>query len=257
MGEYHKQSNRYLGSGGLKIFRDESPARYKAAKDGLLEPFDSVAFAQGRGAHTLILEGDQVYADTYHIGGPRNKKGVPFGRDTQAFKDWCESEGHDPEFVMTLADHELNRNLRSGCMRNPDIAALLMEGVAEKVLRMPFHGVSCQIRPDWTSPTHGNCNLKTTRDLNWFGYDATKKFNYIAGESFYRSVMREAVPEMPEFPCCFIAVEKKVPYRAAIFEIDPYNLDQEKENNCEAIDSLIQCRETGIWPTNFEGLNVI
>lgn len=257
MADYHRQSNKNLSSGGLKIFRDESPARFKAAKDGKLGNFDSVAFAQGRAAHTLILEGFEVYMDTYTIGGPLNKKDEPYGRDTKAFIEWCEDEGLEAEFVLTKIDHELNINMLAGCQRNPDIVKILLEGEAEKVIRARYHGVDCQIRPDRVSPTHGLLNLKTCRDLKYFEKDARWKFNYIAGESFYRGVAHAALSDMPAMPCTYIAVEKREPFRAGIFVISGELLDEQEEKNCETIDRLIQCRETGVWPTLFEGHNHI
>lgn len=258
MASYQLQSSKFLSSHKLATFRDDSPELYKMEIDGKTEPFDTVAYAQGRGAHTLILEGREVYDDTYTIGGLINPKtGKPYGRSTVKFLEWCEEENLDPEFVLTPSDHELNLNLWAGCMKNPEVVKILSEGVAEKVLRAEFHGVECQIRPDWTGPTHGFTNLKTTADLRWFEYDAKRKFNYIAGESFYRSVAHAATPELLHIPCTYIAVEKKPPYRAAVFEIDPEYLDAKEEINCEAIDRLIQCRETNFWPTGFEGMNVI
>ena len=99
MAEYHAKSNQYLSSGKLKNFRDESPAYFKADLEGKIKPFDSVAFAQGRAAHTLILEGRNVYDNTYRIGGPVNPKtGKHYGRNTQKFADWCIEQNIDRDW---------------------------------------------------------------------------------------------------------------------------------------------------------------
>lgn len=257
MADYHRQSSKYLGSGKLEIFRDESPELFKKDLDGKLPKFDSVAYAQGRGAHTMILEGMDIYMETYTIGGPSNKQGEPYQRSSKAFIQWCEDEGLEAEFVLSKIDHDLNLNMLAGCQRNPDIVKILLEGEPEKVIRARYHGIDCQIRPDWIGPTHGITNLKTCRNLKYFKKDARWTFNYIASEAFYRGVAHAALSDMPEMPCTYIAVEKREPYRAGIFPISWELLDEEEEKNCEAIDRLIQCRETGVWPTLFEGHNHI
>ena len=65
MATYHSKSKDYLSSGKLKMFRDDSPALFKADLEGELPEFDSVAYAVGRAAHTLILEGEDAYKETY------------------------------------------------------------------------------------------------------------------------------------------------------------------------------------------------
>ena len=109
MSVYHSKTSEYLSSGKLKLFRDESPALYEADLNGDLPEFDTAAFAQGRSAHTLILEGEAEYADTYKVGGPINEKtGQPYGRTTKKFAEWCIEENVDPSFVLTVSDHLLN-----------------------------------------------------------------------------------------------------------------------------------------------------
>ena len=60
----------------------------------LVQDQDRPAYVVGRAAHVLILEGRDVYEQTYAFGGPINPKtGQPFGSRTKAFQDWADAQG--------------------------------------------------------------------------------------------------------------------------------------------------------------------
>lgn len=257
MEEYHSRSKENLSSHRFAGFRDQSPAYFKADQDGLIPEFDNAAFATGTACHTLILEGQDAYDDEYEIGGPINEKtDKPFGRETKKFRDYCIANEIKPEKILSFDDHDLCRAMKKSCDGNELVKDILSQGVAEKVIRANYNGIDCQIRMDWFRE-EGMYDLKTCQDLNWFAFDARKKYNYLANAAFYRSVFYAAFPNAPEIDYSFIAVEKKVPYRAAVFTVDPGYLDTFEAKNDAAMERLIECRKTNVWPSNFEGLNVI
>lgn len=258
MSEYHAKSKENLSSHKFSTFRDESPALFIAEERGEMEPFDTVAYANGRAAHTLILEGDEAYDSEYAVGGPTNPStGKPYKRDSKKFADWCLLEDKDPGMVLTLEDDEMCQAMKKSCDNNPDIVEILSKGVSERVIRAKYNDlIPCQIRPDWYR--HGAIyDLKTCNDLNWFIYDAVKKFKYISNAAFYRTVFLSAFPNAEEIDYYFIAVEKKVPYRSGVFLCDRSLLDSYEEKNDLEIEKLIECRKTNVWPSNFEGVKTI
>ena len=254
---YHSKNNKFLSSHKLSEFRDDSPMYYRANLNGQIKQFVPSQYLVGTAAHTLILEGVDEYEDTYSTDSPINKStGRPYKRDSKKFLEWCEIEGADPELVLTYEEDELIRGMNKSCQAHPQIKDALKDGVAEKVIRAEYHGVDSQIRPDWFCKG-GLYDLKTCADLNYFIKDARYKYNYLKNKAFYRSVFKSKFPNYPEPACHFIAVEKRPPYRAAIFLIDPYLLDHYEAQNDLAIEELIACRENEEWPTKFEGMQFI
>jgi hypothetical protein len=113
----------------------------------------------------------------------------------------------------------------------------------------------CQIRCDWFSPDHGLVDLKTCNDIDWFEYDATKKYHYIHQMAFYRAMLKEL--SGMTVPVHLIACEKNYPYRVGVWLIDDGALDDAATDNHQAILRLKHCRQTDTWPTGYEHLRVL
>jgi len=168
MDVYHEKSKDYLSSHNFAGFYKESPAYFKAKKDGLIPPVDNAAFTTGTAAHTLILEGEDAYNNEYEIGGPINEKtDKPYGRETNKFRDYCIANEIRPEQILSFEDHDLCKAMKKSCDENSLVGSILSDGVVEKVIRADYNGIPCQIRMDWFNPK-GIYDLKTCQDLNWF-----------------------------------------------------------------------------------------
>jgi len=90
--EYHARAGEYLSSHQLLDFI-ACPWLYRKKQLGLIDEPESSAYLLGRAAHCRILEGRDAYEAQFAIGGPinpRTKK--PFGKETKAFRDWCEGK---------------------------------------------------------------------------------------------------------------------------------------------------------------------
>ncbi|NLF17831.1 MAG: hypothetical protein GX595_11330, partial [Lentisphaerae bacterium] len=86
---YHARAGDFLSSHLLADFR-RCPELFHRKQLGLIPDEDSPAYALGRAAHTLILEGPEAFAAEYAVGGPVNPRtGLPFGRATKAFQEWA------------------------------------------------------------------------------------------------------------------------------------------------------------------------
>ena len=248
---YHAQAKEYLSSHQLADFR-ACPQLYYRKRMGLVTEPEQQAFAFGRAAHSLILEGPEAFAAEFAVGGPINEKtGRPYGRETKAFAEWAQTVGKP---VVTEDDHAMILRMRESVRTHPVAALLLCHGIAEGVIRHDYAGVPCQIRCDWVSGEFGLVDLKTCADLSAFEYDA-RKFRYIHQLAFYRAVIREATGELPQVH--IVAVEKREPYRCGVWRIDEASLDGAERENYAAIARLRQCWDMGEWPTGYEQTRVL
>jgi len=247
---YHGNNREYLSSHRLADFR-RCPQLFHRQQLGLVAPKDSAAYLLGRAAHTRILEGEAVFAERYTIGGPTNPStGQPFGRTSQAFRDYARAADRE---VLTATEAAQVERLATAAWNHPLVPGMLSWGVAEGVCRAEVLDVPCQARLDYLHPEHGILDLKTCDDLDAFEADA-RRFGYLHQVAFYRAVLRAAASET--YPVHFLAVEKKEPNRAGVWLVAEPLLDVAEAENAAAIAQLKHCAATGTWPTGYETLRV-
>lgn len=243
---YHKQRGIYLSSHMLGDFR-KSPFLYHEKKEGRIKDQDSAAFVVGRAAHTLILEGPDVYWKTYGIGGPINPKTEkPYGSDTKAYQEWVVAQGRP---CLTGDEDLLVQKLYTGVRKHPRAVELISQGSAEGVLRTQYGNEPCQSRYDWVNPDHGIVDLKTCDNLDYFENDA-RKYGYVYQMSFYRSLATCVTGLI--LPVHMIAIEKREPFRCGVWRIGVDVLGLAEQENLAAIQRLQHCRATDAWPTGYE-----
>jgi hypothetical protein len=249
--QYHANADKYLTSHGLADFR-KCPLLHHKDSLGLIEDIDRAAYLVGRAAHCRILEGRDQFSSRYAVGGPINPKtGKPFGSNTNAFAEWAAAQGKP---VLTAEQASLVENLAVGVSMNANAVDLILDGVAEGVVRADYCGVPCQIRMDWLNPHRGIVDLKTCDDLTYFEADA-RRYGYAHQVAFYRSVLAAVVKQFA--PVHFIAVEKKEPFRCGVWRVAEDTLDQCARENAAAIGRLKECRRMGAWPTGYEEVRVL
>ncbi len=243
---YHAQAKHYLSSHQLADFR-KSPRLYARKRQGLIPDGDRPAYLVGRAAHTLILEGEEIFDAEFAVGGPINPKtGHPFGPTTKAFTQWSQSLGKD---ILTDNQFELVTNMHLSVAEHEVAQTLLADGFAERVVRSDYCEMPCQIRMDWFDTIFGIVDLKTCDDLTWFESDA-RRFGYVYQLAFYRAVLAEVIGL--QMPVHLIAVEKKEPYRTGVWKVSNESLGLAQKTNETAIAELRQCLATNHWPTGYE-----
>tara|TARA_R110000782_G_scaffold30348_6_gene75522 strand:+ start:22483 stop:23427 length:945 start_codon:yes stop_codon:yes gene_type:complete len=250
---YHAKAKDNLSSHQLADFR-RCPKLYRRKQLGLIPQRDSAAYALGRAAHVLILEGRERFEAQFAVGGPINPKtGQPFGVQTKAFADWAASVGRP---VLSDADAALLEQMRAGVHDHVFARELLRSGVAEGVVRAEYGGVPCQARIDWLNPIAGRgiVDLKTCDNLDDFERDV-HRYGYVHQMAFYRELVVEACGV--ELEVHLVAIEKREPYRCGVWQLSRRLLDRATEENLVAIDELQRCREHDIWQTRFESLRLI
>ena len=244
---YHGKRREYMSSHQLADFR-KCPYLWQQTHAGHIVKPDRPAFALGRAAHVLILEGRERFDAEYQIGGgPVNPKtDKPFGSTSARYLDWLSEQSHT---VLSESDGALIENLYRGVQRNAEARLLLNTGSAERVTRATCHGVECQIRVDWYNPVAGFVDFKTCDDLTWFETDA-RRYQYIHQVAFYRMVLLAA--GITVHGVHIIAVEKRAPYRCGVWSIDAETLRVADQENGEALRKFAECKANDNWPTGYE-----
>ena len=252
--EYHAKAGEYLSSHQLLDFL-ACPWLYRKKQLGLIEDEDTPALLIGRATHCRILEGRDTYEAQFAIGGPVNPRtDKPFGKDTNAFRDWCRAQGKPGIHHEDLATIE---NMASGVAMNDEAIDLLLYGRSEGVVRMSYCQTPCQIRLDWVHPHRGIVDFKTTKDLTWFENDA-KRRRYHNQVAFYQSVFAEAIGESPRnIPVYLVAVEKIEPYRCGVWRLGDDTLAIARQENEEAIRRLRRAWEIDAFPTGYEVIRIL
>ena len=265
--EYHEaaRQGRFLSSHLLADFR-KSPRLYRKKMTGEIPPTDSAALLTGRAVHTLVLEGRGRFdAEFLVTEGPINPKtGEPFGKQTKAYREWAAQQRLP---VVSGEDFSFMAKLQSAVWTHPVASRLLDNGVPEKTVRTLYAGEMCQIRMDWFRPEWEGrpaiCDLKTCDNLDYFETDAWK-YGYPQQLAFYREVFATARDNDnaanrgdPKPDCFIVAVEKREPYRVAVYKLTDELLEQCARQNEKAMEDLGRCRASNEWPTGTEALRIL
>lgn len=253
--EYHARikSGEVLSSHMLSVFR-WSPYKYFLKINGQLEEPESPAFAFGRAAHCMILEGEGEFYKRYTVAdGPVNPKtGAPYGNTTKAYLEWrAEQTGE----VVSIAEHHDICGMANAMRQHPAAKKLLqVPTIPEAVVRTEYAGALCQIKMDaFLAETGDIFDLKTTSDLAGFYYDIARPgYDYVFQAAFYRAVLRQVTGRTAHF--YFGAVEKKFPYLCGVWHMSPDVLDQAEADNERRIAALLECRASHVWPTGYEDM---
>lgn len=249
--EYHNKaySGQAMSAGMLKEFR-KCPSHYHLLVTGQGARPDSDAFRLGRAIHTLVLEGEAEFRHAYVIGGPINDRtGKAYSPSSKAYADWLEESGFDKSAVLNSDEAELALRIRNAVLAHPEAARILAQGWPERTVEAKLQGFPCQARIDWLRPDGVAVDLKTTDDITWFENDA-RRYGYLHQFAFYREVVRAASGNEPEF---LVAVaEKRPPHRIGVWKLPPETLDAYAQQNRQALDNFLRCRESGNWPTGYE-----
>ena len=261
--EYHAATkrNEYTTSHRLHLFR-KCPALYKKSIDGEIVEGDTAAFALGRATHTYIIEGAEKFAAENLVSdGPINKTtNKPFGKTTQAYQKWA-AEQSKP--VISTEDFGIIEKMSAAVHAHPLAANLLASGFAEGTVRTDWDGEPVQARMDWFDPERKILlDLKTCADVDRFEWDI-RDYGYVAQLAFYAHLVELAGgPALIEFKAYLVAVEKKEPFRVAVYFVTASTLENAhllhmgnefwRNDNSAMMAELKECRATGVWPTRFE-----
>lgn len=272
--EYHQatKDNKFTSSHRLNLFR-KCPALYIKHVTGEIVEGDTEAFLLGRATHTHVLEGqDKFYIDYTVASGPVNPKtGEPFGRMTKAYKEWAAAQEKP---IVNAEDFKTIAKMSEAVRGHIKALDLLRAGFAEATIRTKFGEEPVQVRLDWYDPERNIIvDLKTCNDVDRFAFDI-RDYGYPHQLAFYAEAVRLAscaeTGKNPKHPanlpeCWIIAVEKREPFRVAVYNISEATLDDLIYAQATkfgtglypTLAELAECRVTDTWPTRYENFGVI
>ena len=253
---YHSKSKNgeYMASHLLDDFQ-KSPKLYWDKINGRVEEVDKPAWAVGRAAHCLILEGEEAFLDKYLIGGPINPRtGNPYGVGTKAHDEWIEKNGGLPTISEETWDDI--RIWRDSVFAHKEAAFLLSSGNPEQVCRSNVSGVPCQARIDWVTNDMSIIDLKTCSDITVFEWDA-RIYHYANQMAFYHDVIESHPDSTPIRGVYMIVAEKNPPYATGVWVLSKEALNEASRTNTMLLNTYKTCKETGLWPTGYEDIRVL
>lgn len=168
----------------------------------------------------------------------------------------AENEGYT---VLSVDVYEQLLAMAHAIRQHPAAGKLLSgEGVAEASVywKDQATGELCRCRPDYWRADGVVVDLKTTEDASPEGFaKSLVNYRYHVQAPWYLGGM-SAAHAAGHFPkgwaapraFVFIAVEKKPPYAVATYVLDSESLEIGTRLMRADLDTLAQCRSTGIWP---------
>lgn len=251
MTAYHGQpcDGPSVSSGGLRTIWAESPAHF-FAKSSLnpnrKDQADSPAFAVGRLAHKLLLEGREGLADEFAIR--------PDCWDSWRTKDsqvWRDEQILAGLTVITEDDLVTVTGMAESLARHPLVKAGILDGKVERSLiwKDAETGIWIKSRPD-VIPNASSvvADLKTTVSVT---DDALSKslasFSYHCQGAVVGMAL-EAVMGLKMEAFALVWVEKTDPFCVRVTQLAPDDLERGRLQVRAALRTMARCLDTGVWP---------
>lgn len=233
----------YMRSSSLKVFRDETPAHYKASLTKVIEA--TPAMVWGTAFHALMLEDEK--ADLFAIKPEgMNRRGVA----NQKLYDEFHLINKD-KIILSADIFEDVKAVADAVRARLDIQKALKTGFSEvsAFTVCPVTGVRIKARADrFIQGKYFILDFKTTEDASPEAFKRKiKDMGYLHAAAHYMHVFSEVTGEkMNAF--VLIAVEKSAPYEVAFYELDPEDLARAHDENIQALRLYAECLEKDIWP---------
>lgn len=238
-----------VSSSGLRTIWAESPAHFwarSALNPKRLPQEDRPAFAVGRLAHKLLLEGREGLEQDFAI----RPEEFPDWR-TKAAQAWRDEQVAAGRTVITPADLETVTGMAESLGRHPLVKAGILDGHVERSLiwKDEETGIWLKSRPDVIPNASGIvADLKTTQSVT---DDALSKSIAAYGYNMQAAVVGMALKEvlgveMESFS--LVWVEKAAPFCVRVTTLVPADIERGVRQVRSALRSMARCIETGEWP---------
>jgi len=251
--EYH--GGEGINKGLLDVVA-RSPLHAKSvldtANDNTREP--TPAMVIGTAFHTLLLEPHR-FADEY-VTAPKVDRRTKAGKE-----EWAAfQEANAGKVALDDDQHEQLLAMAHAVRQHPAANALLAgcEGSAEASVYAtdPVTGELLRCRPDWWRKDGVIVDVKTTEDASQEGFaKSLANYRYHVQAPWYLDTMQLShdaghFPEGWERPKAFVflAVEKRAPYAVATYVLDAESIEIGRQQMRANLDTLAECKRTGIWP---------
>tara|TARA_R110002051_G_scaffold316556_2_gene396321 strand:- start:1237 stop:2115 length:879 start_codon:yes stop_codon:yes gene_type:complete len=251
MSIYHAQptDGPSVSSTGLRTVWAESAAHFfaKSSLNPNRKPqADSPAFAVGRLAHKLLLEGREGLAEEFAIR--------PDHWDSWRTKDsqvWRDEQVLAGRTVITEDDLETVTGMAESLARHPLVKAGILDGKVERSLiwKDAETGIWLKSRPDVIPNASAvMADLKTTVSVT---DDALTKSLASYGYAMQGAIVgmaAEAVLGVQMEAFALVWVEKADPWCVRVTQLTPEDLDRGRRQVRAGLRTMARCIDTGVWP---------
>lgn len=254
-GVFHNISNEnyhndieFLSSSQLKKTKNMVEFKHSVLEGEYKEPSESMIL--GTALHTLVLEPSE-FKNEYMIYNEDeviekallvkpDAKNIRATKDFKQLKEEALSKSGD-RHIISFNDYNKLLVMEKSLTDNKLVAPLLEGGIRESSIYYNLQDIDLRIRPDLLNIDKGYIvDLKTTRDMNWFGYDAKKKFDYDLSASMYIDGCKEVFKQDMDF--YFVVVQNCEPYTSAVFKLNPETYKIGKDKYSGAIEKIKEAR---------------
>lgn len=227
----------------IKTMCNRSPAHAKAEHPRLNPDWEyetKTSFDIGTAAHEVLLAGEST-VDV--IAGFDDWK----KKDAQEQRAVSRSHGRIPLLEKEWAHVEPMVASARAYAESLSLAVPMFEdGIAEQTLTWEEGDVLCRARPDWLGAGVID-DFKTTTDASPESFSrAIVQFGYDIQSLWYQRGVRAALGVESQFR--ILAVEKKPPYAATVWQIAPDAVSLAHRKIEWAIRTWRECLHTGLWP---------
>lgn len=249
--EYHG-GPEFSSSAAKEILK--SPLHYKHVYiDGHREP--KKAWDIGTAAHAMVLG---TGAETVVI--PEALLAANGAASTKAAKDFMTAARAAGQTPVKQGEFDDIKRMANAVLSNKE-ARLLFE--------QDRHSEASVFSSDAATGVRQRCrfdtitksllyagDLKTTDDIAPQAVKMTvKKFKYHVQREMYDEIAAAADIELIDM--LFIFVEKKAPHDVVVYKFDEDLREMGKREAAAARERLVRCRETGIWPGRYDGIQLL
>lgn len=201
---------------------------------------DTDTLRQGRAGHTAILEPDRFMLE-YALWPKKN--GRRFGAKWDDFR-----AAHEAQTILTEEQYKTALKMRDAARAHPVAKRYLEErGQVELSIKWvhPRTGIRLKSRLDWLCSAL--VDIKTTRNPapGRFSSDAAK-FGYALQLALYGDAVTVATGEA--LPTKLLAIQSMEPFDVVVFDVPEDVLQVGRQQYEDALDKVIECRKSGIWP---------
>jgi hypothetical protein len=235
----------------LKTLWRMSAAHAKAQLDGLLDDDDKPELVAGIGTHVAVLQ--QARFDSEYVIGPDVDLRTKAGK-----AEWEAAEQANPgKIVLRAAVGESVLAMRQSLWACPEARALLLNATDVELSVFwidPATGLKCKARADIVCR-----GLRAMPDLKTATCCKPEKFQFHAWDFGYHIQLSHywsglAANDIVIEDAPIIAVEKKCPHPVSVFApSDDWMLCGQMMRD-DALATLKQCKETGVWPGYANGM---
>ena len=199
----------------------------------------------GSATHKIFFE-PQDFDDEYICAPELNLRTKAGKAEMAEFKEANEESGKD---ILTADQMSTVREIGSALHEQEHVMKWVKDGVAERSIFRHHNGQVLKSRPDYYIPkSNVILDLKTCRDITYAGFlRSVIQYRYHFQAAYYTDSVAHFVGEPPRF--LNICVEKKRPYAAVVYELEPSFLMVGRAEYIRALATIKECTDNDSWPS--------